>query len=231
MSRRPRSIRVVLRVSAVLLLTTLSVTPAHAEESAFPLRYETASPYVGVVQDRLAWLGYDLAPAEVAEQRLGNTTLRSLRAFQRKFWLDETTMVTTKAWNELRRIAGPIGVLPKACTEVTSICISKSQKLLRFVEDGAVRMATDARFGIPGNETSEGVFAVQRKSRNHFSSRYETSMPFSLFYYRGEAVHYSDFFHRDGYSGGSHGCVNLRERAKARWLFDRTSVGTRVVIS
>lgn len=88
-----------------------------------------------------------------------------------------------------------------------------------------------ARFGGPGYRTREGVFRVYRKSRHHVSSRYGSRMPFSMFFSGGQAIHYSPDFARVGYAGASHGCANLRTWSGAEWLFDRTPIGTRVVVS
>ena len=99
---------------------------------------------------------------------------------------------------------------------------------MRLVDEGRVLLTLDARFGFAGAETRTGTFRVARKSRDHVSGLYGTSMPYSLFFSGGQAVHYSAYFARDGYNGASHGCVNLRDRSGARWLFDHVDVGTRV---
>ena len=118
-----------------------------------------------------------------------------------------------------------------ACTDPkVSICVDKTQKLVRYVVRGTPRLTLDARFGFSGADTREGTFRVNSKSRDHHSSLYRTWMPFAMFFSGGQAVHYSPYFARDGYSGGSHGCVNLRDFDNARWLFDRVPVGTRVYV-
>ena len=86
------------------------------------------------------------------------------------------------------------------------------------------------RFGGYPYATREGTFRVHMKSRDHTSSLYRTWMPFALFFSGGQAVHYSPYFARDGYNGASHGCVNLRDFAGARTLFDRVPLGTRVYV-
>ena len=40
----------------------------------------------------------------------------------------------------------------------------------------------------------------------------------------------SMFFHADGYSGASHGCVNVRDESSMSTLFDEVPIGTKVVI-
>ena len=68
----------------------------------------------------------------------------------------------------------------------------------------------DVRFGSDRTPTREGTFSVGWKSRNHFSTLYNTPMPYAMFFSGGQAVHYSADFAARGYSGASHGCVNVR---------------------
>ena len=55
-------------------------------------------------------------------------------------------------------------------------------------------------------------------------------MPYSMFFSGGQAVHYSPYFHRDGYYGASHGCVNLHDRSAAAKLYRVVPLGTRVYV-
>ena len=91
-------------------------------------------------------------------------------------------------------------------------------------------MTVDVRFGSSELPTREGVFSVYRKSRDHVSSLYHTSMPFAMFFSGGQAVHYSPDFAAHGYNGASHGCVNVRDYGAMASLFDQVPLGTRVVI-
>ena len=204
--------------------------PAPDERTVLPLRRGDHGTLVSVAQQRLRWLGYDISRAEITSKEFGPTTQGAVKAFQVKFWQPTGKSLTKSSWNELQARAGKVGVLPDACTEVASICISTDQKLVRWVEDGKVLLTTDARFGGSGFSTGTGSFRVTRKSRDHVSSLYRTAMPFALFFNGGQAVHYSAYFKRDGYYGASHGCVNIRDIAKAEWLFDRANVGDRVYV-
>jgi peptidoglycan hydrolase-like protein with peptidoglycan-binding domain len=206
---------------------TPSVAPA-APTVDFPLRPGDQGALIKVLHDRLEWLGYSIPGDEILDEAYGPSTQRALTALQKKFWLPIDRYVTRKSWDRIKGIAGPIGQLPKACTSKESICISTKQNLVRWVSDGKVAMSADARFGMPETATARGTFSVARKSRDHVSSLYRTAMPFALFFHGGQAVHYSAYFKRDGYYGASHGCVNLRDYAKAQQLFDNASVGTRV---
>jgi peptidoglycan hydrolase-like protein with peptidoglycan-binding domain len=120
--------------------------------------------------------------------------------------------------------------LPASCLVERVICVDKRALAVRWVVDGEIKQRLDARFGSDEFPTREGVFAVTRKSRAHVSSIYHTSMPFALFFDRGQAVHYSPDFAARGYYGASHGCVNTRDYDGMRALFGRADVGDRVVV-
>ena len=96
--------------------------------------------------------------------------------------------------------------------------------------DGIVKSRYDVRFGSDELPTREGAFAVFKKSRDHVSSLYNTSMPFAMFFSGGQAVHYSPDFAATGYNGASHGCVNVRDYNGIRWLFDQVQLGDKVIV-
>ncbi|MCA1782898.1 MAG: L,D-transpeptidase [Intrasporangiaceae bacterium] len=121
------------------------------------------------------------------------------------------------------------------------ICASKIDRKVYYVNKGQIIRTLDARFGgraydVNGREriysTAEGTFSITRKIRDEWSYTYNARMPFSLYFYGGQAFHYSDSFARDGWVGdwGSHGCVNLRSWSGAEWLYNNTPVGTKVVV-
>jgi lipoprotein-anchoring transpeptidase ErfK/SrfK len=121
--------------------------------------------------------------------------------------------------------------LDPRCRHGFVVCISKADRRVRLVDDGRVLLSLAARFGSRSRPTREGTFHVTWKDRDHWSTTFESSMPFSLFFAGGQAIHYSADFARVGYAGASHGCVNLRSWSGAQRLFDLVPVGTRVVIS
>jgi hypothetical protein len=180
------------------------------------------------VQKRLGWLGYDIYPGNLVNERMGESTVAAVKRFQSKFGFRPTGVVGPGTYDLLKQLSGKVGALPAACRAERSICIDKTQKLVRLVDKGAVLLTLDARFGMSELPTREGTFRVNSKSRDHVSSLYRTWMPFALFFSGGQAVHYSPYFARDGYAGASHGCVNLRDLDSATWLFDNVDVGTRV---
>ena len=225
------SARIAGAVVASLILVSTAVPAAAADgRVSATLREGSTGPRVTTLQQRLEWLGYPINNTNWASQRMGASTVAAVKKFQIKWWLKPTGVVGPVTWATLAKAAGRVGALPDACETGIAICVDKSQRIARYVEDGVVQRTLDARFGFWGAETNEGVFRVTSKSRDHTSSLYRTWMPFAMFFSGGQAVHYSPYFARDGYNGGSHGCVNLRDYEGAQWLFDHTPTGSRVVV-
>jgi hypothetical protein len=137
-------------------------------------------------------------------------------------------MTTEPTRAEMRnRTAAP---LDRRCRTGRVMCIDKTSRSLRWVVNGDVRMRFDARFGAASTPTREGAFKVYRKSRNHVSNLYGSSMPFAMFFSGGQAVHYSSDFASVGYNGASHGCVNIRNYRKLERLFGKVRIGDKVVV-
>ena len=120
--------------------------------------------------------------------------------------------------------------LDERCLTGRAICISKKDRKLAWVVDGEVKLVTDVRFGTELSPTREGAFSVGWKSRDHVSTLYGSKMPYALFFSGGQAIHYSADFAARGYNGGSHGCVNVRDKAAAQALFDQTKVYDKVIV-
>ena len=175
----------------------------------------------------------------------GSETVASVRGFQAKRMIPVTGEVDRRTLDLLvamtyeptaaemaNRPPDPAegAALDPRCTTGRVLCIDKSSNSLRWVVDGDVALTLDVRFGQEGMETREGRFAVSYKSRDHVSSLYDTPMPFAMFFSGGQAVHYSPDFAANGYDGGSHGCVNVRDYDSIAWLFAQVAVGDRVVV-
>ena len=120
--------------------------------------------------------------------------------------------------------------LDPRCMTGMALCIDKSSQSLRWVVEGVVQVSVDVRFGSDELPTREGEFSVFNKSRDHVSSLYDTSMPFAMFFSGGQAVHYSPDFAAYGYSGASHGCVNVRDYNAIAALFDEVPLGAKVIV-
>ncbi|MDP9823728.1 L,D-transpeptidase family protein [Nocardioides massiliensis] len=145
--------------------------------------------------------------------------------------LHASTRKPTKA-ERLNQVSVPSDGQPldSRCLTGQALCIDKTSRSVRWVVDGQVREDLDVRFGSSSTPTRDGAFTVYRKSRDHVSSLYNSPMPFALFFSGGQAVHYSPDFARVGYSGASHGCVNVRDYAAIAKLFDVVPIGTPVIV-
>ncbi len=174
----------------------------------------------------------------------GAATVEAVRGFQAKREIPVTgavdqrtmdrltSMTTTPTHDAMYNIDPPPGALDARCRTGRVLCIDKTSSTLRWVVDGHVVTTLDARFGSTLNDTPtrEGVFSVFLKDADHVSRLFGSSMPYSMFFSGGQAVHYSSDFAAVGYAGASHGCVNIRDYDGIQWLFSQVQVGDRVVV-
>lgn len=177
----------------------------------------------------------------------GDATAAAVKGFQGKRAFPETGEVDQRTMDKLVEMTreptddelhnrkpenngGSTAGLDDRCLSGRVLCIDKSSNTLRWVIDGEVRMTLDVRFGTELTPTREGAFEVYWKSRDHVSSLYDTPMPFAMFFSRGQAVHFSPDFAANGYNGGSHGCVNVRDRDAIESLFDQVREGDKVIV-
>ncbi|MFH8582876.1 L,D-transpeptidase [Streptomyces celluloflavus] len=126
--------------------------------------------------------------------------------------------------------AKPAGSLDRRCLTGRVLCISKRSDTLTWMVDGKAVSTMDVRFGAEYTPTREGTFGVTFKSRRHVSTLYHSAMPYAMFFSGGQAVHYSSDFAARGYTGASHGCVNVRDRQKIAALFAAVRPGDKVVV-
>ncbi|MET9253479.1 L,D-transpeptidase family protein [Streptomyces sp. NPDC003717] len=171
-------------------------------------------------------------------------TEQAVSGFQGKRGLPRTGETDTVTWQRLRKMTHEpgtwelylMGGQPAAppdprCMSGRVLCLSKSSRTLRWMEDGRTLRVLPVRFGSRFTPTREGVFHVYWKSRNHWSTLYDTSMPYAMFFSGGQAVHYSYDFAARGYAGASHGCVNVRDEGAIADLFAWVRTGDKVVVS
>jgi hypothetical protein len=171
------------------------------------------------------------------------TTEEAVKGFQGKRGLPRTGETDTVTWQRLLRMThepgkwelylmgGQSADEPDArCMTGRVLCISKSSRTLRWMEDGRTLTTVPVRFGSEYTPTREGVFNVYWKSRHHVSTLYDSPMPYAMFFSGGQAVHYSSDFAARGYAGASHGCVNVRDEAAIAEIFDEVRNGDKVVV-
>ncbi|HET8663956.1 MAG TPA: peptidoglycan-binding protein [Nocardioides sp.] len=171
-------------------------------------------------------------------------TVEAVKGFQAKRVIPVTGEVDQRTLDRLagmtteptkaelhNKIPSPSKLDPR-CLTGRVLCIDKTTSTLRWVIDGKVLQLLDARFGSTVNDTPtrEGLFHVYLKDADHVSRLYGSSMPYSMFFSGGQAVHYSSDFAAVGYNGASHGCVNIRDYDGIKWLFSQVRVGDKVVV-
>ncbi|MFF7389603.1 L,D-transpeptidase family protein [Streptomyces scabiei] len=170
-------------------------------------------------------------------------TVQAVKGFQGKRGLPRTGKTDSVTWArllnmtrepgkwELYAYGGQPAASPDPrCMTGRVLCISKTSRTLRWMVDGRTLTTVEVRFGSEYTPTREGVFSVYFKSRDHWSTLYDTPMPYAMFFSGGQAVHYSSDFAARGYYGASHGCVNVRDKAAIARLFDQVRNGDKVVV-
>ncbi|MGW0840404.1 L,D-transpeptidase family protein [Streptomyces sp. NPDC002787] len=170
-------------------------------------------------------------------------TVRAVKGFQGKRGLPRTGKTDSVTWARLLTMTREpgkwdlyaYGGQPAAspdprCLTGRVLCISKTSRTLRWMVDGRTLSTVEVRFGSQYTPTREGLFHVYFKSRDHWSTLYDTPMPYAMFFSGGQAVHFSSDFAARGYYGASHGCVNVRDEAKIAQLFAQVRNGDKVVV-
>lgn len=133
---------------------------------------------------------------------------------------------------------GEILVIPNPSTfsfasglEGHEIVVSLSMQTLFVYEDGIEVNRFLVSTGLPNTPTVEGEFRILNK----FDSLHMTGpgydlpdVPWTMFFYGGYAIH-GAYWHDNFGHPMSHGCVNMRPD-EAKWVYDFSEVGDRVVI-
>ncbi|MGW6842349.1 L,D-transpeptidase family protein [Streptomyces sp. NPDC054958] len=173
----------------------------------------------------------------------GSKTTAAVKTFQSKNALTASGSVDDATWKKIQAASkkptadelrpstvNEVDAPDPRCMQGRVMCISKESRTLAWMIDGKVVSTMDVRFGSENTPTREGVFDVGWKAKEWTSTIYHTPMPYAMFFSGGQAVHYSADFAARGYNGASHGCVNVRDKAKLSALFDQVKVGDKVVV-
>jgi lipoprotein-anchoring transpeptidase ErfK/SrfK len=173
----------------------------------------------------------------------GSKTTAAVKTFQSQHGLGATGSVDEATWQKVQGLTkkptddelrppttNEVDAPDPRCMQGRVMCISKESRTLAWMIDGKVVSTMDVRFGSENTPTREGLFEVGWKAKDWTSTIYHTAMPYSMFFSEGQAVHYSSDFAARGYAGASHGCVNVRDKAKLSALFDQVKVGDKVVV-
>ncbi|MFF2715550.1 L,D-transpeptidase family protein [Streptomyces sp. NPDC058011] len=223
--------------------TSAPASPAPTTASPPPqvlMRTGSEGAQVRELQARLRQIGHF---GRTPTGYYGTVTAEAVRSFQVKRGTEAIGSTDAVTWRKLLAMTRtptadeldppterPLAKPDERCLTGRALCVSKKSRTLAWMVDGRVVSAMDVRFGSEYTPTREGEFKVFWKSRDHVSTLYDTPMPYALFFSGGQAVHYSADFAANGYGGASHGCVNVRDKAKVAALFDQVKNGDKVVI-
>lgn len=225
------------------LLVGLQVRPASAVDCFNVIvKYKTTNTDCAKEAQRLLQLrGWYLQSIDgIFGQGSVNATLN----FQRSQYITDDGIIGPTTWARLkspRSFDTSIpGSLPASCkTSGTVLCASKPLRKLVMLKNGVVQKVADARFGgFTNNDlggyrifpTVSGTYKVYAKNETAYSDRWESSMPYSIIFNPNMYVHQSGNFAKVGYVGSSHGCINIKTLAEAKWFYDNTPIGTKVVV-
>lgn len=204
------------------------------------LKYKSTGACVKKAQQALKAAGYySPTPGTTFGVSAANWTL----VYQRSRGLDDNAVIGPETWHALLTNAPAIpDVIPSSCrTGGVVICASKAHHKLYWLKDGVVKKTVQVRYGGWNQDvntkqwrlfsTVNGTYRVFRKAVNPSSENYgDGAMPYSTMFDPNMYVHYSAGFASVGYSGSSHGCVNVKSKADAKWIMDNTPIGAKVVV-
>ncbi len=151
---------------------------------------------------------------------LGPVTCNAIKSYQCTKNLSVDGVVGPQTWGIMRGNTPPRGV--RICADL------RNQKL--WLSKNGVRTYTAERMrsGDPRLSQSEptkvGNHRVYYKDIDHISSIFGSPMPYSMFFYGGQAIHESTFS-----TPGSHGCINVTHN-DAKKLWNNSPVGTPVSV-
>lgn len=223
---------------ALLALSVIAVAPSAAAEPSTtalaviaptPVPY-VPQPYVSPIVEQFQFLGYKVSQKAV-DGKPSARDRSEVKRFQSKFALRQTGKVDKTTLKAANKYAGDTTVPTRCLTGKWTLCINKYNRTLQAINpDGSIAKVMDVRFGMQGLETREGNFRIQRKGGyGHMSTLYKVNMPYPMFFSGGQAVHFSWEFSRYP-NTKSHGCIGTRDLKAQKWLWERSPVGTPVIV-
>lgn len=201
----------------------------------------------GLVKDlqfRLSKLGLWPGPIDgIFSPGLGE----AVKTFQKQEGIPVTGDADVRTWEHLSAktpapTTAQIGAKPQPVREMKTdprclqgarvICVSVSERTATYFENGKAMTSFDGRPGIPGYETPRGAWQIHFKNWQTISTMFgeRFPMPYAMFFKDSAAFHFSFDFANEGFNGGSHGCVNMRDYETMMWLYERVQVGDPVYI-
>jgi len=180
-----------------------------------------AAPDVAALERRLADLGYlDAARADgVSDAATANAVI----AFQKWQRLGRDGVAGPQTLAALQTAVRPT---PRATGDAKRVEVLLDRQLALYVEDGQVVRVLHVSSGQSGFGTPTGTYRIQRKYTRDWSVPYSVWLPWAQYFVGGVAFHEAASV---PVTPASHGCVRI-PAGDARWLYDRTPVGTQVIV-
>jgi lipoprotein-anchoring transpeptidase ErfK/SrfK len=137
------------------------------------------------------------------------------------------SLAPTQAVPELLAASAPTGHSGSStpCSASAKACLDLS-KHQAWLTDGAGHITfgpVPARGGSKSAKTPKGTFSVLSKDANFYSTEFHAPMPYSVFFYPGDA------FHADSTSVASNGCIHLTSSSAQRF-YNTLHLGDRVQV-
>jgi lipoprotein-anchoring transpeptidase ErfK/SrfK len=127
--------------------------------------------------------------------------------------------------------------LPTAAEDVFQqyekvIWINQPKQVGVAYEDGEKILEFPVMTGDDEDTTNPGIYVVKAKDDNYYSRKYDTPMPYSIFFdiKRKKAIHEGEVPPpAEKREFATHGCIHV-EQPYIEWLYDWTEAGKTVVI-
>lgn len=203
------------------------------------LRNGSRGSCVTYAQNLLIKNGYTVGRSG-ADGVFGTGTTNATLNFQRAQKIYDDAVIGPGTWSRLLSPQSVSSALPSACkTSGVVICANQATRTLSYVKNGTVIKTMSVRFGgwAKGSDgvwriyrTAKGTFDVYAKDADAWSYSYKVRMPYSLKFNGGQYIHYSADFDSVGYTGASHGCINVGDKSAAEWLYKNTPTHTKVYV-
>ena len=232
--------------AAATLMFGLGVAVAPTAEAAavncsrVVVKYRSSGTCVTQAQTLLKKHGFY---SRTVTGRADVATINAILNYQRSRGISPTASVGKVTWAALAANAPAVPkVTPKICLgKGVNLCVDKAHRKMTWYRNGKVVRTFAIRVGGWNSSpktgkwrvypTANGTWRVYNKHVNPDSENYGSgAMPYSTMFYPDMYVHYSSGFASQGYSGSSHGCVNIRSLADAKWIFHNTPIGATVFV-
>ena len=223
--------------AAALVASFVAATPASSASAiasgpaipGVPTVRGISTQQLHAVQHDLALLGHPVP----STGRLDRLTSDALAWVAHKYGWRYAGVVTPSMADAVHRYAVRALHGPTACRIAASLlmCVDEKLLLLLVVRNGRIVSRLDVRLSGAASTDRVGRFHVYLRARTKWSTEFSAWMYDVLLFDGGRAIHYSPAFARAGYTGGSQGCVNVRDRPAMDRLFATVPVGTVVVVT